>query len=216
MTTEYHKIETLYERDEKTFKLKPEMLLKNSIYGAIKTWHWTEKIDGTNIRAIWQDGSLTFGGKTDNAQIHADLIKWLYENITPNRLADVFPNGENVVIYGEGYGTGIQKGGGLYSATKKFIMFDVFVIDPVNSKLGGWWLSDANVRDVADKLSLDVVPYIGEMTLEDATCKVREGFMSALNSGQAKAEGMVGRPVEALFDKKGHRLIVKLKTKDFA
>jgi hypothetical protein len=27
---------------------------------------------------------------------------------------------------------------------------------------------------------------------------------------------MVGRPIETLFDKKGHRLIVKLKTKDFA
>jgi len=213
---EYHKIETLYERDERTFKLNAEMILKNAIYGAIKTWHWTEKIDGTNIRAIWKDGSLTFGGKTDNAQIHTDLIKWLYENITPNRLAEVFPNGENVVIYGEGYGAGIQKGGGLYSTTKKFIVFDVFVIDPVNSKLGGWWLSDANVRDVAGKLGLDAAPYIGEMTLEDAAIKVREGFMSALNGGQAKAEGMVGRPVEALFDKKGHRLIVKLKTKDFA
>lgn len=29
------------------------------------------------------------------------------------------------------------------------------------------------------------------------------------------AEGLVGRPLEALFDKKGARLIVKLKTKDF-
>ena len=123
---------------------------------------------------------------------------------------------ENVVIYGEGYGAGIQKGGGLYSAFKKFIVFDVFVIDPVGSKLGGWWLSDANVHDIADKLGLDAVPYIGEMTLEEAALKVRQGFMSALNGGQAGAEGMVGRPIEALFDKKGHRLIVKLKTKDFA
>lgn len=221
---EYHKIETLYERDERTFKLKPEMILKNPIYGAIKTWHWTEKINGTNIRAIWRPAyaaigenakALTFGGKTDNAQIHADLVKWLYENITIESLQSVFPDSA-VVLYGEGYGAGIQKGGDFYSATKRFILFDVFVVDPINSKLGGWWLSDANMRDVAQKLGLDAVPCLGEMTLEEAAEKVRVGFNSDLNGGQAKAEGMVGRPLEALFDKKGHRLIVKLKTKDFA
>jgi hypothetical protein len=53
------------------------------------------------------------------------------------------------------------------------------------------------------------------MTLEAATEMVRAGFQSRLNGGKAKAEGLVGRPAEALFDKRGARLIVKLKTKDF-
>jgi hypothetical protein len=129
-------------------------------------------------------------------------------------MRSVFPD-TPVVIYGEGYGAGIQKGGGDYSPVKKLIVFDVFVVDPVNSKLGGWWLNDANVRDVSEKLGLDVVPFIGEMTLADATEIVRRGFLSRLNGGKKQAEGLVGRPVEALFDKKGHRVIVKLKTKDF-
>ncbi len=83
--SEYHKIETLYERDEKTFKVRVGEL-KNRTYSLLKTWHWTEKIDGTNIRCIWKDGKLSFGGKTDNAQIHADLVKWLYENVTPEKV----------------------------------------------------------------------------------------------------------------------------------
>ena len=205
--SEYHKIETLYERDEKTFKLKPELILKNRVYGVIKTWHWTEKIDGTNIRCIWRDGKLAFGGKTDNAQIHADLVKWLYENVSIEKMREVFPEGD-AVVYGEGYGAGIQKGGGDYSPTKKLIVFDVLIG-------GQWWLSQENVDDVATKLGLDVVPYIGEMTLEEATEMVRVGFPSRLNGGKKQAEGLVGRPIETLFDKKGHRLIVKLKTKDF-
>lgn len=212
--SEYHKIETLYERDEKTFKVKPDVL-KNRTYSLLKTWHWTEKIDGTNIRAIWQPEilleqkeSLTFGGKTDNAQIHADLIKWLYENVKPEQLRDIFPT-ESAVIYGEGYGAGIQKGGGDYSPTKKLIVFDVLVG-------GKWWLSHENVCDVASKLGLDVVPDFGEMTLEQATELVRAGFPSKLNGGKKQSEGLVGRPLEALFDKKGARLIVKLKTHDFA
>jgi len=219
---EYHKIETLYERDEQTHRLKPELVLKNRTYALIKTWQWTEKIDGTNIRVIWRPAfhaigeyakALTFGGKTDNAQIHADLIKWLYENVSAAKLFEVFPE-NHVIIYGEGYGAGIQKGGD-YSPTKKIIVFDVFVVDTVNSKLGGWWLSQENVNDVASKIGLDVVPFVGEMTLEDATAIVRAGFQSKLNDGKAKAEGLVGRTTEPLFDKKGARLIVKLKTKDF-
>jgi hypothetical protein len=206
---EYHKIETLYERDERTFKVKPGVL-KNRVYGIIKTWHWTEKIDGTNIRCTWDHAAstVTFGGRSNEAQLPAELVKWLYENIGVTRLAEIFPD-TDAVIYGEGYGAGIQKGGGLYSPTKKLIVFDVLVD-------GKWWLSWENTCDVAAKLSLDVVPYVGEMTLEEATAMVRAGFASQLNGGQKQAEGLVGRTVEAVFDKKGHRLIVKLKTKDFA
>ena len=202
---EYHKIETLYERDEATFKVKPGVF-KNRTYTLIKSWLWTEKIDGTNIRCIWKDGKLTFGGKTDNAQMPADLVKWLYENVSAEKMAVIFPGAE-AVIYGEGYGAGIQKGGD-YSPTKKFIVFDVLVG-------GQWWLNWENTCDVAEKLGLEVVPFVGEMALEDAAEFVRAGFKSKLNDGKAMAEGLVGRTAEPLFDKKGHRLIVKLKTKDF-
>jgi hypothetical protein len=218
--SEYHKIETLYERDLKTHKVHPGVF-KNRVYEIIKTWHWTEKIDGTNIRCIWQpavkgvnvDGvngditeSVRFGGKTDNAQMHGDLVNWLRENVTVEKLRAVFPDTE-AVIYGEGYGAGIQKGG-IYGPTKRLIVFDVLV----GSK---WWLSWENTCDVAGKLGLDVVPYVGEMTLEDATEYVRKGFRTQLGAQEGPAEGLVGRTVEPLFDKKGARLIVKLKTKDF-
>lgn len=204
--SEYHKIETLYERDLETFKVKPGVF-KNRVYSLLKSWRWTEKVDGTNIRCIWKEGKLTFGGKSDNAQIHADLIKWLYEHVSAEKMKEIFPI-EPVVIYGEGYGAGIQKGGD-YSPEKKLIVFDVLVA-------GTWWLAHEDVCDVAHKLSLDVVPDFGEMTLEEATELVRAGFKSrcAVNASK-EAEGLVGRPLEALFDKKGARLIVKLKTKDF-
>jgi hypothetical protein len=139
VSTEYHKIETLYERDPATFKLKEPLTLKNRIYGAIKTWHWTEKVDGTNIRVMWTPGaheiggssypeSLTIGGRTDNAQIHADLYKRLTELFDVDRIRDTFPD-TPVVFYGEGYGAGIQKGGGDYSVPKDFILFDIRVGD---------------------------------------------------------------------------------------
>lgn len=202
---EYPKIETLYERDAKTHKVIPGVF-KNRTYTLLKEWEFTEKIDGTNIRCIWEPPALRFNGRTVNAQIHAGLIQWLYENVSREKLQEVFPD-VPVVLYGEGYGAGIQKGGG-YSPTKKLILFDVLVD-------GKWWVSWENVKDMAAKLGLDVVPYLGKMSIEQATEFVRAGFNSHLGDGTVDAEGLVGRPLETLFDKKGHRLILKLKTKDF-
>ena len=214
--TEYHKIETLYERDETTHRLKHPLVLKNRVYGLVNPWVFTEKIDGTNIRCIWRDGILTFAGKTDAAQMHPDLVRWLHTHLTPDLMRAAFPTQEDacpVVLYGEGYGAGIQKGGGDYSPEKRLILFDVAVYASPDGPV--WWLSDENVRDVGAKLSLDVVPRIGEMPLAAAAELVRTGFPSLVGTSGRLAEGVVGRPAEALFDKKGHRLIVKLKTKDF-
>lgn len=206
---EYGKIETLYERDAQTFKVRSGEL-KNRTYSLLKTWHWTEKVDGTNIRCIWDftTKKLTFGGRSDNAQMHADLLKWLCEHVSPAAMEFIFPEC-NAVVYGEGYGAGIQKGGGEYSPEKRLIVFDVLAGDK-------WWLNDEGMRDVSRTLGLDAVPAIGEMSLEDATEFVRAGFKSCCAVNVSKmAEGLVGRPLETLFDKKGHRLITKLKTKDF-
>ena len=150
---EYPKIETLYERDDKTHKLKPELILKNPVYGIIKTWQFTEKIDGTNIRCTWKDNTLTYGGRTDNAQMHTDLYKHLQVTITPDKMKAAFPDCEEVVLYGEGFGAGIQKGGGEYQQAKGFILFDVLI--------GKWWLSHDNVVQIAERLELPVVPYFG-------------------------------------------------------
>ena len=57
------------------------------------------------------------------------------------------------------------------------------------------------------------------MTLEEGVATVKAGFSSVLAFEQTgittPAEGLVGRTIEVLFDKKGHRIIIKLKTKDF-
>ena len=135
-------------------------------------------------------------------------MKFLYETVTPGKMSAAFPGCNDVVVYGEGFGAGIQKGGGDYQQSKGLILFDVLVD-------GKWWLSHDNVIDVGKKLDLPVVPSFGEMTLEQATEIVKDGFKSKLGGGVKDAEGLVGRPIEALFDKNGARLIVKLKTKDF-
>lgn len=212
---EYHKIDTLFERDG-TFVVDTSQP-RHPVIATIREWDVTEKVDGTNIRVMLNEsGDVTFNGRTDNAQLPGDLIQYLAKTFTPSKMAAAFTReGEplpSVVLYGEGYGAGIQKGGA-YRKDKAFRLFDVLVS-------GKWWLDWQNVCDVAAKLDILTVPYLGRWTLPEIVNGVRNGVTSKValeDSGNAdvQAEGIVARPIETLFDKRGKRLIIKLKTKDF-
>jgi hypothetical protein len=91
-------------------------------------WVFTEKVDGTNIRVMIEGGRVSFGGKTDNAQIPAPLVARLREVFDPlaEKLTEIFPSGG--CLYGEGYGPKIQKGGGNYGSAQDFVLFDVLAI----------------------------------------------------------------------------------------
>ncbi len=115
---EYHKIQTVYLRDPADkFKtlLVGQYAEPEFEYLAQNKWVFTEKVDGTNIRVmIDSQGKLSFGGKSDNAQIPARLVSRLEVRFFPQveTLRAVFPDGG--CLYGEGYGATIQKGGGNY------------------------------------------------------------------------------------------------------
>jgi ATP-dependent RNA circularization protein (DNA/RNA ligase family) len=206
--SEYPKIDTLFERDPASFVVDPTRL-KASVLGTISEWDVTEKIDGTNIRVMLsKDGAVSFGGRSDNAQMPADLVQYLMWTFPVEALkaAMWLEQPVDVVLYGEGYGPGIQKGGGLYRADKAFILFDVLVD-------GQWWLDRQAVAEIATKLGIDSVPYLGRMTLAQIVALVKTPFPSKIDT--AIAEGIVARPIEPLFDKRMKRIIIKLKTKDF-
>lgn len=215
---EYHKIDTVFKRDMATkFKTLVEGEYANDAlaYLANNKWVFTEKVDGTNIRVMCpdyrEDGKqygITFGGKTDAAQIPAFLVEKLQRRFMTveqrERLAEIFPQG--ACLYGEGYGARIQKGGGNYRPDQDFVLFDV--------KVGDWWLERANVEDVAAKLGIDVVPIVGTGTLPEMVERARYGLTSEW--GNFPAEGIVARPVVELKARSGRRIITKIKTRDFA
>ena len=208
--TEYHKIQSIFKRDmtsKRKTLIEGEWTLPEFEYLAGNVWTFTEKVDGTNIRVIFNEGSVTFGGRTEDAQIPAQLVGRLNERFLPlaARMAEVFPDGA-AVLYGEGYGAKIQKGGGNYRADQDFVLFDV--------RVGQWWLQRADVHDVAQKLGLDVVPVIGEGTLHDAVALAKRGIRSTW--GDFEAEGIVARPKTELNTRSGHRLVAKIKCRDFA
>ena len=214
---EFPKIETLYDRDEKTHKVMPDQL-RLLEFALIKRWQLTEKIDGTNVRiGLAIDGTVTYGGRTDNAQMPVTLAEYLRNTFTAEKMhlafADSLGNAE-VVVFGEGYGPKIQSGGA-YRSGVAVRLFDVLV--------GDWWLEPPDVLDVVGKLGVTIVPALGETdylprSVDDLRTMLKGGAsLAALQDGGAgmRAEGIVARTVPLLFTRKGERLLWKLKFRDF-
>lgn len=168
-------------------------------------WEWTEKMDGTNIRIMFDGNEIVFGGKSDNAQIPAKLVKVLQDKFLPQLelFKTQFPDG--VCLYGEGYGASIQSGGTYIPDGVDFILFDVLI--------GKFWLDRENVNGIADLLGIGKVTVVGRGTINQAIEFVRAGFKSVI--GTATAEGLVIRPTTNLFNRKGERIITKIKHRDF-
>ncbi len=207
----YHKIQTLFKREREGRKkgkiIEGEWSIPEFEYLAKNRWEFSEKVDGTNVRIGWNGGERMIGGRTDNAQMPVVLYRKLEELFPEENLRRVFGTEEetNVVVFGEGYGPKIQKGGGNYRPDVSFVLFDVLV--------GDWWLKRSDVVDVAQKLGVDMVPVIGEGDLFAAVATVRAGFSSRW--GDFDAEGLVVRPKAPLHARDGSRIIGKIKLKDF-
>jgi len=209
---QYQKIQTVFFRDPKNnYKTllegtwaKPEFELLKDI-----NWICTEKIDGTNIRILWDGANVRFGGKSDNAQIPAHLVSVLQDTFTNEKMKEHFPEADNVCLYGEEYGRKIQKGGNYLPDRADFILFDV--------KIGDFWLNrDAN-EDIANKLNIAVVPIMGIWKLEEAIAFVKKGFKSTIaDNTDYIAEGLIMKPTTELFNRKGERILTKIKHTDFA
>ena len=180
----------------------PELRLLSQI-----DWEWTEKVDGTNIRVIWDGHNVSFAGRTDKAQIPDHLLAKLEELFGGTNKEEIFEQNfgeKEAILFGEGYGEKIQKGGGLYGPVN-FILFDVMV--------DGVWLDRSNARNVAWAFSIDFVPFIGIGSLREAVEYIKDHPKSLLKDDVM--EGIVGRPMCELQDKNGNRIIVKIKCRDF-
>lgn len=237
----YHKIQTLFKRDmdgsltgKKGKMIRGAWTTPELEYLADRPWSFSEKVDGTNWRTrfhLMEDSLyVEHAGRTDSALLPKPLLADLQARF-PNSPTGSGANATvgrwmldndltDVILFGEGYGAKIQNGGN-YREDQSFVLFDV--------KIGNFWLDRANVRDVGTKLGLEVVPEIGLGTLYDAINIVSNGLTFS-STGAAKrwgrgrldsawgdfeAEGIVARPLVPLFDRKGQRIITKIKGVDF-
>lgn len=209
---EYTKIETIFERDTQGTKKLVEGKFRNETVEYLKDNQWicTEKIDGTNIGIVWDGYRVTYQSRTEKAQIPVHLMNKLIELFGGMENEELFEQkfGEmQVVLFGEGYGAKIQKGGGNYRSDTSFILFDVYLPEQ------NLWLKRDAIENIAKTFGIDVVPIVLTGTLEEALQLVKSRPKSTI--GVADMEGVVCKPAIDILDRMGRRLIVKIKVCDF-
>lgn len=222
--TEYPKIDTLYDRDEKHHVIVGK--LRRPEFGNIKIWSVTEKLNGRNTRvSLFNngiDGVVDYGGKTDEAEMPGELLEYLRKTFTVEKMRTAFwidplKIPQRVTIYGEGYGPGMTPGSGAYRKDVSFRLFDCLI--------DTWWIERHNLENIAEKLGIKCVPILG--TIEELPksptdieniFKNNKSVLVAIEEGGFDSmipEGIVAQSEDMLFNRKGQRVMWKLKIKDF-
>lgn len=213
---EYPKIETVFQRDISGTKKMIEGQYRDETveYLAGLEWIATEKIDGTNVRVCWDGHTVEFKGRTDSAQLPAALFAKLNQLFGGEENAQLFEQawGETpVMLCGEGYGAKIQGCGGRYMPDGvSFRLFDVFIPSQ------NLWLRRAGVEGVAQTFGVACAPVVATGMLLELVAYVKCRPCSQIAADSSlPMEGVVARPAVELKNRRGGRVIVKIKARDF-
>lgn len=214
---EYHKINSLYKRDEKGKIIEGNFVNETfkELYDSNYRFEYTEKVDGTNIRVIVtkEDSAfkVEFRGRTDKAVIPNHLLSKLesiFSDVDWNKPFD-WERCSEVILYGEGFGHKIQNCGNHYRAEDvDFVLFDVMI--------DGTFMDRKWVTCTALYLGVHRVAVLGWAPLREIEEFVKSKPCSKLaENPNFPMEGVVCRPIGDIKDRAGNRIIVKIKHKDY-
>lgn len=222
-------IETIYKRDSTTKKLIIGEV-RDETWMCVNQWVITEKVDGTNTSFVYHFDSggkpppaVEVRGRTANTQWQPSVLAMLQTLApSPEQVQEVIkPRPETtVMIYGETYGAGIQKHGGLYRADKSFIGFDVRFVNVAEGQ--DIWLDPSHAKGVVEALGLRFVPTLAVITWLDVPCSYDDltaltGYSEVAQVGAGNLivpEGIVARSMKTLYDNRGNRMMWKLTFRD--
>ena len=176
-------------------------------------WYVTEKIHGANF-SYWSDGQevkvasrsqfvdTNFMKASSAIEKYIDSAKYLSKS-----LMNEYGNVEHVVIFGELYGNGIQKG--IQYGEKDFIVFDVAI--KRNSEDELTFLTLPSIEYFAEESGFEIVDplYIG--TLENCLKYPNDFDSKILDIKDNICEGVVIKPIQNITFSSGTRVILKNK-----
>lgn len=210
----YPKINTLWKRDSKNRIMVGAFARPEFEDLAYAPFVWTEKLDGTNTRFYWNGEVVTIGGRTDAAVWNPRVLGALRAIANPLAFEHLYGK-RHVVLYGEAFGAGIQKGGG-YSEDVLFRPFDLRLGTEQGITSNSPFTGRGKVDEIAKLLGVETVTALGGMPLMSAWTMMELGHFKSTYPGH-ELEGIVGRP-ETPFYVANHEsltpILVKMKYRD--
>ena len=210
----YPKIHTLWKRDSKNRVIVGDYARDEFRDLTYAPFIWTEKLDGTNTRFYWNGSTVTIGGRTDNAVWNPRVLAELERIAQPHAFKELYGS-QHVVLYGEAFGAGIQKGGG-YSENVLFRPFDLRVGTAEGITANSPFTGRHKVTQIAHALGVEPVEILGDESLWSAWMSIGCREYKSTYPGH-ELEGIVGRPATPFYIANGENLspiLVKMKYRD--
>ena len=212
----YHHIEAPTKEDKELGKLYKKRVLKvpeppfmedfrHPLYYYLyhNEWIVRRKLDGQNLRVYWNGEQALWNGKSDAFTCGTSLVEYMNSTFLEEIFEENFGREKEVWLFGEHMGPKVQ-GNELNLTKDTFVLFDVKVNDT--------WLSKENVCGIAEYFGIptcyDFMPEAPTASL----CKI----IAEVSEGKYKDwEGVVAVPTVEIRDQQNHRIIVKVKNKDY-
>ena len=173
---------------------------------------------------IYDGGDILFRGRKQRSQIPPKLYESLEETfLSKTKIFNELFGQRTAILFGEGFGGYISGGtipGEKYRDSCDFILFAVWTSDPSNqdSESPGIWANWEEVKEIAERLQIKVVPSLGIFNREEAVQIVkrdmREGNITS-KFGSFKPEGIVATAHPFTLLDNGIPLRWKLKIADY-
>lgn len=197
-------------------------------------WHWTQKIDGTNLNIVWDGERISYKGHTDKTQWN-ERSKALIEN--------TFCTPEAETIFEELYGTqsvvvSMELVSKDFNQNYGHPDGHFYVYDVRNGNTNKYWNREAvtsfvnafdSSREVLEEVAelfvgsiRDAVEYVKlakkwNQNFEEIDYLSQDGIWWKVHNllGKYPLEGIVGRPPIELYNSKDERVICKVKCCDY-
>jgi Rnl2 family RNA ligase len=206
---------------ENHYREKYIAILREHGFSKIK-WHVSEKIDGANFQFITNGKEVRVASRNqfvDQTFYNCSEVIERYTDKVLRLKQEHFPDAEQVSVYGEMFGRGIQNKV-FYTDGKDFMAFEVQVDGKVLD-------TDWTARYLA-LVEIPMTPSFGVFDDLDEALAFSNEFNSKVvdilhpdsvceyDPGENLAEGLVLKPVEPVYTSNGSRVIIKNKNEKFS
>ena len=167
-------------------------------------WTFKRKLDGENIRIKWDGNEVAWNGKTDKFVCNSEFTDYMNSTFLEEIFEEKFGREKTVLLFLERMGNKVQTNE-LKLDNVEAILYDV--------KIGDTWLEEESIKEIAN--------YFGIHTCYDFMPDPNHHgrlieIIEECSEGRFKDwEGVVAQPRVGLKDRRGKRLIVKIKNKDY-
>ena len=177
-------------------------------YLAKNLWAYKRKLNGENMRVLWDGEQAIWNGKTNDFKTDAETIDYMNSIFQEEIFEEKFGREKQVLLFGERMAPNSQ-GNELKLEKVEFVLFDV--------KIGDTWLEPENLYVIAKYFNIRTC--YDFMRPEDKKrnyVDTLENLINATVNGKFKDwEGIVASPATGLYNRKGERLICKIKNHDY-